>query len=238
MPIAMPHATTRPTQQGIALITVLIMMLLTSLLVLGAARVGFISEKVAGNNTDYQRAYEAAEALMSEARLDVACLLSGCGLRTGAIQQFTCEADSFENMKDSLSALSPTCRNGICTDLGAAVSGDPATSFWNDADQLAAFTSPDVPAKFGEFTNTAVTAGTAVNPLLQTNAWYWIEILPYGNSSGYGRSVVAEQVYSSDNTLLKPDDKCPFLFRITTAARGRKPGTTAVLQSFFFLRPA
>jgi type IV pilus assembly protein PilX len=231
------YAGQRSAQHGIALITVLVMMLLTSLLILGAARVGFISEKVAGNNADYQRAYEAAEALMSEARLDLACLSSGCGIRTGTIQQFSCDDQSFEDMKDSLSASTPPCKNGICTDLGTAVSGDPATSFWNNDAQFTQFTATGVAAKFGEFTNTTVSAGTAVNPLLQTNAWYWIEILPYGGTGGGGRSVISEQTFAADS-VLKPDRNCEYVFRITTAARGRKPGTAAVLQSFFFFRPA
>jgi Tfp pilus assembly protein PilX len=67
--------TPQSRQRGISLLTVMVMMLLSLLLVLGGSRVGLLNERVAGNSTDYQRAYEAAEALLSEAQLDLlACM--------------------------------------------------------------------------------------------------------------------------------------------------------------------
>lgn len=222
-------------QQGVSLLTVMVIMLLGLLMVLGSSRVTLLNEKMAGNSTDYQRAYEAAEALLSDARLDLACLDGGCATRA-AVTQFTCDAGQFGDLQAQLSALNPPCRDGICMDLGTETNGDPATSFWNNAARWATFTSGNRGVRFGQYTNSPVVAANAVNPLLVANGWYWIEILPYGASAG-GRSVVSEQSFLGGATL-KPDKNCEYMFRVTAVAQGRKPGTTAVLQSLYFFRPA
>ena len=229
---------TRRRQQGVSLLIVMVVMLLSLLLVLGSSRLGVLNEKMAGNTTDYQRAYEAAEALLSDAELDLACLQGVCPARA---TQLTCKTAEFTALEATLSALTPPCQNGICLDLGTAVSGDPATSFWNSATNgatpsWATMTSGDRGAKFGQYTNTTITAGNAVNPLLLNNAWYWIEVLPYGSSGANGRSVNAEQSRAGGR-MIGPDtgsSGCSYVFRVTAAAQGRKTGTTAVLQSLHF----
>lgn len=226
----------RPSRQrGVSLLTVMVVMLLGLLMVLGSSRVTLLNEKMAGNSTDYQRAYEAAEALLSDARLDLACLNGACVTRAAATQ-FTCDTAQFGDLQAQLAALNPPCRDGICLDLGTEVNGNPATSFWNNAARWATFTTGNRGTRFGQYTNGLVVAANAVNPLLVGNAWYWIEILPYGASAG-GRSVASEQGFLGGATF-KPDKNCEYMFRVTAVAQGRKPGTTAVLQSLYFFRPA
>ena len=224
------------TQRGVSLVTVLVMMLLSLLLVMGGSRVGLLNERVSGNSTDYQRAFEAAEALLADAKLDLSCMVGACGQRAAATQ-FTCDMQSYLDLQTTLAANNPPCNNGICNDLGAATEGNPATSFWNNAAQWAAYTVAGRGARFGQYTNTNITAAQAVNPLLVDRGWYWVEVLPYGSGAGGGRSVGAEQSFLGGQ-VVKPDTNCEFIFRITAAAQGRRPGTLAVLQSLYFFRPS
>jgi type IV pilus assembly protein PilX len=219
----------------------LVMMLLSLLLVAGSGKLGLMNERLSGNSTDYQRAYEAAEAMLADARMDLACLQAGtCGASSRATlgaQVFACDRQAYNTMLTQLSALNPPCRDGICLDLGANTSGDPATSFWNNPANWATYTSGNRGVTFGRFTGVTPTAGTAINPRLVANSWYWIEVLPYGSNEG-GRSLAAEQNFIGGSTsAISPDNtQCPFVFRVTAAASGVKPGTLAVLQSMYFFR--
>lgn len=227
-------------QRGVSLIIVMVMMLLSLLLVLGGSRVGLLNERLSGNSADYQRAYEAAEALLADARLDIACMTGACANRA-AVTQFTCDSQQFFDLQAALSAQNPPCRDGICMDLGTATNGNPATSFWRDAGLAASpnwtlFTTGNRGARFGQYTGTNITAANAVNPLLLDRGWYWVEVLRYGAGSGGGRSLGGEQSYVGQ-AAIKPDPGCEFVFRVTAAAQGRRNGTTAVLQSLYFFRP-
>lgn len=58
-------------QRGVSLVMVLIFLLLTIISVLGAFRSGFLNEKIVGNESDYNRAFAAAEALIRDAEIDI-----------------------------------------------------------------------------------------------------------------------------------------------------------------------
>jgi type IV pilus assembly protein PilX len=58
-------------QQGVALLTTLIILLLCSIVVLGAFRVGFLNEILIGTEADHNRARAAAEALVRDAEMDI-----------------------------------------------------------------------------------------------------------------------------------------------------------------------
>ena len=211
-------------QRGISLFTVLVMIVLGLLLVLGSSKLTLLNERLSGNNSDYQRAYEAAEAMIADARLDIACLNATCTTRDGATK-LTCDLPGFYDLQATLKAQTTPCKDGICVDLGAKVEGNPATSFWNVPAAWALF--KPVGAKYGTYTNSS-SAG-AVNPLLADRAWYWIEVLPYSNGYAGASNFLGGQA-------LKPDKNCPFVFRITAVAEGWRPGTKAVLQTLHLFR--
>jgi type IV pilus assembly protein PilX len=221
----------RPTKQkGVAMVTVLVMMLLSLLLVMGGSRVGLLNERVSGNSTDYQRAFEAAEAVLAEARLDLACR-GRCGFRA-APNVFPSSPPELEDLKVLLALNNPPCVNGICNDLGAATNGNVATSFWANPAQFAAFTAAGRPARFGEWTGTAIVAAQAVNPQLLNNTWYWIELLPYDTSSPAGKQQFP------NGRVAAPTLGEPWLYRVTVVSQGRRPGTQVVLQAYqFFAEP-
>jgi type IV pilus assembly protein PilX len=58
-------------QRGISLITVLVILLLSLMAVMGAFRVANLNETILGSTADYNRAREAAEALMRDAEIDI-----------------------------------------------------------------------------------------------------------------------------------------------------------------------
>jgi type IV pilus assembly protein PilX len=62
---------TAASQRGVSLPIVLIFLLLAIISVLGAFRAGFLNEKMVGNESDYNRAFAAAEALMRDAEMDI-----------------------------------------------------------------------------------------------------------------------------------------------------------------------
>lgn len=217
-------------QHGVAMVTVLVMMLLSLLLVMGGSRVGLLNERVSGNSTDYQRAFEAAEAVLAEARIDIACR-GRCGFRA-APNVFPSSLGELEDLRALLALNNPPCANGICNDLGAATNGNAATSFWANPAQFAAFTAAGRPARFGEWTGTAINAAQAVNPLLVNNTWYWIEVLPYDVGSVNGKQQLP------NGTVIAPHKDEPWLYRVTVVSQGRRPGTQVVLQAYqFFPEP-
>jgi type IV pilus assembly protein PilX len=97
-------------------------------------------------------------------------------------------------------------------------------------------TQPDIGARYGQYSGATVgSAGTANSLLADQSAndrggWYWIEILPYDESSKNSGLIVGGA--STDNFLrlnLKPN----VAYRITALAFGRKPGTMVVLQETY-----
>ena len=225
----------RNRQQGVSLITVLVMMMLSLLLVLGGSRVSLLNERLSGNSTDYQRAYEAAEALLADAQLDLANM--GGTVATRALTtQFVCNPALFQNLQTTLSALDPPCADGVCLDLGTESDGNPATSFWNNPARLTTFTTGNRGARFGQYTNTAITAAQAVNPLLVDRGWYWVEVLSYGGAGSPGGSYASGAAPQLNGWALIEPGKCSVVFRVTAVAQGRRNGTTAVLQSLYSFR--
>jgi len=65
------NAAPRVHQQGVALIVVLLILLVASLLGAGAARIALMAERGARNDRDAQLAWQAAEAALVDAELDI-----------------------------------------------------------------------------------------------------------------------------------------------------------------------
>lgn len=58
-------------QRGAALFVVIVFVMLSMLLALWASRTSLFNEMLVGNDADYQRAFEAAQALLQDAELDI-----------------------------------------------------------------------------------------------------------------------------------------------------------------------
>lgn len=68
---AIPYRAVPNRQHGVALFVVLVAVMLSTLLALWASRTSLFNEMVVSNDADYQRAFEAAQALMQDAELDI-----------------------------------------------------------------------------------------------------------------------------------------------------------------------
>ncbi len=209
---------------------VLVMVMLSSLLVIWASRTALFSEMITGNDSDYQRAFEAAQAMVRDAEFDIMGTLSdgrtecrrgaayvGCRDLSGGIFFPADEAD-FQNLSDSLRKAPLLCVRGIC------LANDG--KFLNSQGDLEAMKK--VAATYGAHTGAKATA--ASNPLLMTGAgqearaWYWVEVLPY--DVGAATAAGPAQRYA-------PDAGSPYVFRITAIAKGLKPNSLAVVQTVF-----
>ena len=234
-----PHASrrglARRRQRGISLLIVMIVVLLSSLLALWSFRTSLVNETIVGNDADYLRAFEAAQAMIQDAEFDIrgerpdgtVCVPLGSApqrCRTGSTVAFIEETKDLGDLLVRLEADAVTrCLHGICQKRVGK------QDFWNDKDQMEAMTKSGTGARYGEYTG-ALT-GDASNPILKTTsstkadegAWYWIEVMPYDTSAG--GQLLAGQPKLDLN--LNPN----VVYRITAVAFGLKPRTRAVLQS-------
>lgn len=251
------HRSSRQRQNGVALITVLLLLLLSLMAVMGAFRVSNLNEAMLGNTTDYNRAKEAAEALLRDAEIDIngrrppyttvqadgsyglPCrpdatgLLSvagyvGCRNQAAAnTPWFPTNSEDFDTVSDIVTANSTTQR---CKD--AICVPLSMADHANIESDLANMTP--LGATYGQFTRNALTApGASGNSILNC---------PGGSTSSANcgwywvelfrySDAVSSGISAAANVL--PDPTKPFVFRVTAVALGLKPGTRMVLSSIF-----
>ena len=213
------------------------------LLALWAARSALFGEVVVGNDADYRRTFEAAQAMLQDAEFDIrgvqpngaVCVNNpseGDVCRRTTSVFFDIETKDLEKTLSEIEKEQPTlkCYKGICQKRE-----DPQ-DFWNDAATLTAMQDDDVAAHYGQFTG--ADAATTANPILSgtaTNqrAWYWVEILPYVDPNV---SLLAGMPPGSNVERFAPSRKKPWVYRITAIAQGNRPATMVVLQSTLSLQ--
>jgi type IV pilus assembly protein PilX len=204
--MSMPASSAR--QRGISLLVVMVMLLLSALLVLGASRTALIAEMAAGHDSDHQRALEAAQAMLNVAELGIRReSANGPGCAEGACRRhdtpggapgvagYPRDLGQWHALQAALGALNPSCAGGIC------IADRVPALFWTDPKSLAAMKR--------------VAGGGG-------NAWYWVELLPYD---------VASAVDGGRAESFAPDASTPFVYRVTVVAEGLKPSSRAVLQT-------
>ncbi|BEP42005.1 PilX N-terminal domain-containing pilus assembly protein [Variovorax sp. V15] len=177
-----------PAQHGFTLFIVMIMLLLSALLLIGGARTAVLLESMAGNQREYQRAFEAAEAALLDAERDIRQLAFDSASKTyvacSALATAPCrKAEDGRVFPDRdtgwvtvyMNDGPNSCDRGICyfSEAGsvAAAHGSEAYRFWR-ADAYKAKS-----ARYGEFTG----APKASRPAL-AGARYWIEVIDRRNS--------------------------------------------------------
>lgn len=230
-------------QRGISLFVVIVLVMLSMLLALWGARTSLFSEMIVGNDADYQRAFEAAQALIQDAEFDIRteqsdgtpCIPSGQVCRPpGAIVWIPAELKDLGEIISNLDA-SPglggstnKCINGLCLKFTGK------QDFWNDKTVLTAMMEQNVGARYGQFTG-AKAEGYS-NPILDYNepandkdkgGWYWIEVLPYVPDE------TGKDLITNGMDFLKVNINPKVVYRITAVAHGQKPGTRVVLQSTY-----
>lgn len=235
-------------QRGIALYMVLVIVMISMLLALWSSRTSLFNEMLVGNDSDYRRTFEAAQAMLQDAELDIRgvntdgtlCvpdLSKGDVCRRTTNVYFDIETKDLEKIFSTISTLSSTarCSKGICLKRFDSQNKKPQ-DFWNDPTTLNAMILPDIGARYGQFTGAKT--GTVGNPILNEQtagrgAWYWVEILPYVDPNV---SLLASLPPGSNVDIFSPSRKKPWIFRITALARGLKQNTEVVLQSTLSLK--
>lgn len=198
-------------QRGVSLIVVIVIVMLMSLLALWAMRSSLLAELVTGNEADYQRAYQAAQAMVQDAKDDIAINSQGQGNRgLNGLLQFPEDQVNFVDWAFELDAQTSKCKNGIC------LRRIDAENFWDDPSTFA--TMVTVGARFSQFSGASI--GNDINPILKATAankgaWYWIEPMQFQSS----------QLGSTSQTLSGGSSQpiqTDLLFRITAIALGLK----------------
>ncbi|QIL43375.1 pilus assembly protein PilX [Acidovorax sp. HDW3] len=252
MPRLHPSLHTR-RQNGVALFVVIVFVMLTMLLALWASRTALFSEMVVGNDADYQRSFEAAQALLQDAELDIRgetptgkdCSGSGDICRTSTVDKIPLEAKDITTLLANLDDQTSTgkCRNGLCTKRAGR------QDFWNYANgltpnpsaksnageaPLSTMAKPGVGARYGQYTGAVASNNPILNDRSKNDAggWYWIEVLPYANQSSKNSGLLIDPSNAKKNQLPLNLDVY-VVYRITALAYGRKPSTMVVLQQTY-----
>ena len=246
-----PYPARLAQQQGIALIVVMVMLLLSTIVVLSGTRLGWLNERMVGSESDHQRAFAAAEALIRDAERDIKGVQAdantpcqadptfiGCRNFAAGAPFFPQDVADLDLLQARLKANKTTgCLRGIC------LPGSPTTlgrEQWTTklADMTAGTGDSAVPARYGEFTGiNPASAGNAllqwsrpgVTPVVTARAWYWVEVFLYTEAAGMA---------ATSGHMLAPDMRShPFVYRITAYVQGMKPGTRVWLRSIYVPRP-
>ena len=191
-------------QRGVTLVIVLMLLVIVTLLGVGAARIALLGERTTRNERDYQIAWQAAEAALMDAQFDIRGPNSGSAQR---VALFTPE---------NTSNFVPGCNTsaefrGMC----APSEGKPV---WAQVDFLD--DGADAPTvAYGTFTGRAFDSGaTGVKPARAPR--YMIEVVRDQTPMGSAAS----------NTGSKA---APIMYRITSMGFGPREDVQVVLQIAF-----
>lgn len=264
MPFRKPHAPCprRPQQRGVALFVVIVFVMLSMLLALWASRTALFNEMVVGNDSDYQRAFEAAQALLQDAELDIRGQKadgSNCTVPpgvTGSAAHDICRTGSGSGMDEQiplqpmdvlplLAALEQKTTTQQCS-KGLCLKRTGKQDFWNDIPTLKVMAQHDVGARYGQFTGAghgeSLSSGP-INPLLKWSSTSTpptdsFTTLPPQNGTAWYWIEVMQYVNPPGVIIGAPEHLLLNLtprvvYRITALAFGRKPSTLVVLQQTY-----
>ena len=250
-------------QNGVSLLAVMALLLLSAITVLGSFRVARLSEGMVGNGSDYARAFAAAEALLHDAEIDIRGRLPpyeildpdgqpgspcrpdvpntvGCRIQDNLTPWFPRDSPEFNAVSDVLGTLSNggangvRCQQGICAPTGL-----------NDLDGLWQQQSVMEPlgACYGQFTRIGLTATATANdgnPLLDA-------VFDRNGRCTHGTARYWVEIFRYDHnaaattgpaSALLPELSRNFIYRITAIAHGTREGTRVILRSIFVPFPA
>jgi type IV pilus assembly protein PilX len=244
-----PPTRRRQRQHGISLIVVMVMLLLGTIVVLSSTRLGWFNERLVGGESDYQRAFAAAEAILRDAERDIRgvqidnitpCNPSptfvGCREFSAGHPFFPQSDDDLDLLQTRLTPGTNGCLRGIC--LPVTVTTLTANTWTTGlAGMTAGVGAASIGAKYGEFTGANPAAAgnpllswsrPGVVPVVAPRAWYWVEVFRYTDAAG---------IVAAAGNVPIPDKKHPYVYRITAYVQGMRPGTRVWLRSIFVPRP-
>lgn len=265
-----PNQSKKYKQRGISLFIVIVFVMLSMLLALWASRTSLFNELIISNDADYQRAFEAAQATLQDAELDIRgensdgsfCTpnnTDGNICRRTTPEKIPLEAQEVGTLLADLADPSkipsdaPKCKNGICIKRADRPDMSDKQDFWNNTDSKKGITLAQmtgvhtgttipVGARYGQFTGATIgDDNNPASPILRDKsasnkgAWYWIEILPYDDSSKNSGVLTNSSGTGAinPNNILALNLTPNIVYRITALAYGRKDNTMVVLQQTY-----
>lgn len=193
-----------PQQRGASLIVSLLMLVAVLLLGISAAQISLQGEKASRNDRDRQIAFQAAEAALQDAEMDIE---SSPDAKSRSAM-FS-ENPVISNFIDGCGAGDSNTNLGLCA---TAAPGSAAIWLTVDFTDAAASSTKSVP--FGNFTGQKMQTGKGSLPSKLPR--YIIEVLGY-NAAG---------------TVTDAENK-KYFYRITAMGFGARESTQVVLQAFY-----
>lgn len=191
-------------QCGATLIITLLMLVVVLLLGIAAARIALQGEKAARNDRDRQIAFQAAEATLLDAEMDIEASPNADRSRSNLFHR-----DSVEGFPLEGNACGSGIKNrflGLCRHASA-----PAQHVWQTVDFMnSTSTASSIP--YGQFTGQVFPTGGGSLPALAPR--YIIELIP-------------------DRKMGERADKTGYLYRITAIGFGTHETTQVALQSIY-----
>jgi type IV pilus assembly protein PilX len=251
----------RHRQRGVSLFIVMVILLLSLLIVLGALAAASLNESIVGNQSDAQRAYGAAEALLDAARLDILfngryCVASGQGLQ-GTNSNFpgaTCISRYPSDMNGTLPPIAMDSCSSQYPYMGICLSQSPSDKLFNtgNIDQKMAVQDKNSSPTAQMWQNGTLNGVSYNNPYIKAvqgdavysgntsltaknegvGGVYWVEVFPAGPTA-----MAPNPNLLTLNVPPLPDSKYPYIFRITAMARGLKSNTISLLRVYYIPYP-
>ncbi len=189
------HTSTKSRERGISLVIVMMFLVILSMLGVTALQTSTLSSKVARNQLDRTLAFQAAEAALRDAELDLknkkfdkttSCVAGATGCRVILISN---RGQNFGN--DTTGNPSANrCKLGLCA-TDNLIAGAPP--FWEDRARWEK-TNVDDSITYGRFT------GAANLPVVSQQPRYMIEFFQQGDDSVY--RITAVGFGASENTQI------------------------------------
>jgi type IV pilus assembly protein PilX len=179
-------------QRGATLIVGLIFLVALTLLGVIAMKSTLLQERMAGGSRDHSLAFQAAEAVLRDAKRDIVsfradgteCYQRGPNCRPAADRPVD------RGINAGSTPFSPACTNGLCYD-------NPSDGYTFGAGPHTVFSMTAAPSvAYGTFTAAAAIAGVSAQPR------YLIEIFTRGDPPRYFYRVTARAVGANPNTVV------------------------------------
>ncbi len=194
----------RTGQRGATLIVTLIILIAVSLIGISTAHIALLGEKTSRNDRDRKIAFQAAEAALLDAELDISQPPGHGNSRSALFAPHKAEGFVQGCGMGAANRILGLCQH----------SGDEAAAAWLAVDFLddASRTMQTVP--YGMFTGQSFETGSAMSPSQPPR--YIIELLPYERAG--------------ENAAL---EERSYLYRITAVGFGARGSTRVMLQTFY-----
>lgn len=225
----------------------MVMLLVSTIAVLGATRFGWLGEAVTSNESDYQRTRAAADTVLRDAMTDVmgyhpdgalcnlAAPAGGCRPETATNPFLPMTGADLGEARELISSLpgynadfpclarAPGVPGGLCTPRDNPIGGAGAPANWWDNPAMLAAMLPRG-TTYGAATGNVADPNDPIlsAPPAAPRAFYWLEAFNYSSNITPPPGVDLPALQAKDNTTI---------YRITVFAQGRKPGTRVVIQS-------